>query len=219
IAGGWIRRRGNVGVKEPATFRVGGRITIAIGCVVGGTARSESLAPRRLCVLPDGCRGKAAGGWRRRSLRKGAAGRRRARVVINPEDHRARAEVRPNVLCGGDLSAATFIDGHRGAIHASTKTGNLQHVPPGTYIFVIIVGKSATFFDVEKDDRSVRKSLSAREIGCGISIHNAHLASIRCRLQLAALSAVEQHEKAKALGGEQCAFSLPGAAFFASRRT
>src|SRR5208337_411605 len=155
MAGGWVRRRGDVGVKEPATFRVAGRITIAIGCVVGRTARSEFLAPRRLCILPDGCRGKAAGGWRRRSLRKRAAGRRRARVVINPEDHRARANVRPNVLCGSDFSTVTFIHGHRGAVHARTKTGNLQRIPPGTYIFVIIVGKSATFFDVEKDDRSV----------------------------------------------------------------
>src|SRR5208283_5872106 len=131
-ARGGIWRGGNVGVEEPAMLRVAGRIAIAIAGVARGTVDGECLAARRLRILPDRCGGKTTLRRRRRICRESASGSERASIVVNPIEQAGRINVCLDVLRGGDVHTLTFVDRHRGAIHAGAKTGNLQRLLPGT---------------------------------------------------------------------------------------
>src|SRR4029077_8577521 len=118
-----IRRCGRVYVEKPFVTGIARGVTVPIRGIGGGTFRGVFLAPRRLRVLPNHGRGEATDFWGRRQLRERASRRRWARIVIDPEDHGARANMRFDVLSGGDLHAAAFIRRHSGAIDACLEAG------------------------------------------------------------------------------------------------
>ena len=67
-----------------------------------------------------------------------AAGRRRARVVVNEIGEVALAEVVANVVGGDDGHALALVYGHAGAIDAGAITGARESIDPGAQVRVII---------------------------------------------------------------------------------
>ena len=201
-----------------AVFTIARGVTVPIGGIGGGTFRGVFLAPRRLRVLPNHGRGEATDFWGRRQLRERASRRRWARIVIDPEDHGARANMRFDVLCGGDLHAAAFIRRHSGAIDACLEAGLTEFFGPRAKIIVVGGGKPAALFNVQKNYGALGKAFLACQLCGGLRIGESALPCIHGIFEFAAISAVEQHHKSKPLRGEQFAFALPSAAFLARWR-
>src|SRR6267154_197510 len=116
---GRIGSAGSVDVEEPGVRSVARDVTIAVGVIGGGATPGELFAPRRLCELPDGGIGDAAGRGRRRIWRHGATGRGRTRVVENPILESMPFQMVANVVRCDDGDGTAFVHGHTGAIHAS----------------------------------------------------------------------------------------------------
>src|ERR1700741_34037 len=83
--GGRIGSRRCVHIHKPFVHRIAGRVAIPVGGVGGSALFCAILAARGLRILPDR-RGRNTTLRHRWSGRKGASGRRWARVVENPED-------------------------------------------------------------------------------------------------------------------------------------
>src|SRR5579859_6970738 len=131
LRGGGVGGGGGVDVEEPGACGIAGDVTIAVGVIRGSAALGELLAPRRLRELPDGSIGDAAGGRRRRIPRHSASRRGWAGVVENPIGEYASFGMVANVVRGDDGDAATFVDGHAGAVHAGAVGCVLELIHPG----------------------------------------------------------------------------------------
>ena len=213
-----IRRCGRVHVEKPSVSGIARGVAVPIRGVRGRTLRAVFLASRRLRVLPNHGRGKATGFWGRRQLRERASRRRWARIVIDPEDHGARASVRFDVLRGGDLHATAFVRRHSGAIDACLEAGLTEFFGPRAKVIVVGGGKPAALFNVQKNYGALGKAFLACQLCGGLPIGESALPCIHGIFDFAAISAVEQHHKSKPLRREQFTLALPSAAFLARWR-
>src|SRR6266581_9218080 len=211
-----IRGIGGVDVEEPGVGGVARSVAISIHMISRGTPGREFFAARRLRELPDGGVGDAAfRGWRR-ILRDNTSGRRRARVVIDPVDEAAAADVVTDVVGGDDRSPTAFADGHARAIHARAITGPCQLVNPSAQINVIHGRQAATFFDIQKNYGVRRKAFFLCRGGGLVCVSGSLFLGLRLELigaidarlrpnalEFADLRATEKNQKTKTLRTEK----------------
>jgi hypothetical protein len=142
---------GRVHVEKPFARGIHRGVAVPIMGIGGRTLCGVFLAPRRLRVLPHHCPGKTTSFWSGRRFWEHASRRRWARIVIDPENHGARADVRLNILRGGDFHAAAFIGWHRGAIDTCLEARLAEFLRPRAKIVVVRSRKPAAFFNVEEN--------------------------------------------------------------------
>ena len=208
-AAGGICGGRRVHVKEPLVGGIARGVAIAVGCVLRRTECGAFFASRRLRELPDFGIGDAAR-WRARGiLRRRTPRRWRARIVVDPVEGGAAANIVADIVGSNDRNPMAFADGHSRAIHASAITNPCQLVNPGAQISVIHGRQAAALFYIQKNYGVRRKAFffcggfgEARVGGSpfpGLSFELTGVVdALRpCALEFAALRAAVKNQKAE----------------------
>src|SRR6266702_8743370 len=223
-----IRGIGGVDVEGPGVGGVARSVTISIHMISRGTPGREFFAARRLRELPNLRVGDTAFRRWRRILRDNTSGRRSARVVIDPVNEVAAADVVADVVGSDDSSSTAFADGHARAINARAITGPCQLVNPGAQVRVIYGRQAAAFFNIQKNYGVRRKAFFlcggygvARVSGSPFRRLNFEAigtveARLRpCLLEFADLRTAIENQETEAQRAEELAFAGPRVCLFA----
>src|ERR1700686_5932074 len=131
-----VRRCGRVHVDvKPLRCFGSRRITVPVMAVVGAL-RSNILAPRRLCELPDFSEPDSALRRAWRMLRKHASRRGRAGIVDRPVDDFALSRALTNVFGGNHI--AVVWRRNAGTVDSGAKSRRSNAVHPGENVSLLL---------------------------------------------------------------------------------
>src|SRR6267378_5744729 len=150
-------------------------------------------------------------------MRKGAARRRRAGIVVGPDADVACRGLVANVIGRSDRDSRALLHRHAGAIDTWTIAGASEFFGPNGEIRVVVGGQTAAFFYIEKEDGAGREAFG---LCGGGGIFRILKSDSFCRgfiLELAALASAIQNQKTKAVRYKKFALPLPGVRLFAGR--
>src|ERR1700676_723382 len=104
-----------------------------------------------------------------------------------------------DVVRSGDRDARSFFHWYSGTISAGTKTGALEFCGPSAQVGMIRRSQTATLFDIEKNDRLVRKAFTLCDRGPVARVGSSLLRRCSFVLEFATQRAAIKKQKAKTL--------------------
>ncbi len=154
------------------------------------------------------------------------------RVVIDPVNEVAAADVVADVVGSDDSSSTAFADGHARAINARAITGPCQLVNPGAQVRVIYGRQAAAFFNIQKNYGVRRKAFFlcggygvARVSGSPFrrlsfeAIGTVEARLRPCLLEFADLRTAIENQETEAQRAKEFAFAGPRIGIFTRGRT